>query len=55
VQPQLTSPRKATDVKVYNQMFRNAIPNFTNEKAVLIGDAAHFMLPSMQPPNALPF
>jgi salicylate hydroxylase len=28
-------------------MFRNAIPKFTNGKAVLIGDAAHFMLPSM--------
>jgi salicylate hydroxylase len=43
----LTSRRKATDVKVHNQMFRNAIPKFTNGKAVLIGDAAHFMLPSM--------
>ena len=43
----LTSHRKATDVKVHNQMFRNAIPKFTNGRAVLIGDAAHFMLPSM--------
>jgi hypothetical protein len=45
--PPLTSHRKATEVKVHNQMFRNAIPKFTNGKAVLIGDAAHFMLPSM--------
>jgi salicylate hydroxylase len=47
MQQLLTSLRKATDIKVHNQMFRNAIPKFTNGKAVLIGDAAHFMLPSM--------
>lgn len=34
-------------------MFRNAIPRFTNGKAVLVGDAAHFMLPSMSPPEVL--
>jgi hypothetical protein len=51
----LTAHRKATDVKVHNQMFRNAIPKFTNAKAVLIGDAAHFMLPSMSLPDSLPF
>ncbi len=31
---------------VYTQMFRNAIERFTRGKAVLIGDAAHFMLPT---------
>lgn len=43
------SSRKATDVQVYTQMFRNAIERFTSGKAVLIGDAAHFMLPSPSP------
>lgn len=37
--------RKGTDIKVYNQCFRPSIPTFIHGKAVLIGDAAHFMLP----------
>ena len=31
----------ATDVKVYTQMWRDPLPNFSNGRAVLIGDAAH--------------
>ena|SRR2546423_11387897 len=34
-------------------MFRNAIPKFINGKAVLIGDAAHFMLSSMRSRNSV--
>jgi salicylate hydroxylase len=37
--------QKGTDIKVYNQCFRPSIPSFVQGKAVLIGDAAHFMLP----------
>lgn len=36
----------ATDVKVYNQMYRNPLPTFVKGKTVLIGDAAHLMLPT---------
>ena len=36
----------ATDVKVYNQMYRNPLPTFAKGKAVLIGDAAHLMMPT---------
>lgn len=38
--------RKATDVKLYNLMKREPLDHFTRGKAVLIGDAAHPMLPS---------
>ncbi|OAP64943.1 hypothetical protein AYL99_00915 [Fonsecaea erecta] len=36
----------ATDIKVYTQMWRDPIENFTKGRAVLIGDAAHLMLPT---------
>ncbi|KPI35784.1 6-hydroxynicotinate 3-monooxygenase [Cyphellophora attinorum] len=36
----------ATDVKVYNQMYRNPIETFVKRRAVLVGDAAHLMLPT---------
>jgi salicylate hydroxylase len=36
----------ATDVKVYNQMYRNPLPTFVKGKAVAIGDAGHLMLPT---------
>lgn len=36
----------ATDVKVYNQMYRNPLPTFVRGKAVLVGDAGHLMLPT---------
>ncbi|ETN41513.1 uncharacterized protein HMPREF1541_03449 [Cyphellophora europaea CBS 101466] len=36
----------ATDVRVYNQMYRNPLPTFVKGKAVLVGDAGHLMLPT---------
>lgn len=36
----------ATDVKVYNQMYRNPLSTYVRGKAVLVGDAAHLMLPT---------
>lgn len=36
----------ASDVRVYTQMWRDPIETFTKGKAVLIGDAAHLMLPT---------
>ena len=36
----------ATDVKVYTQMWREPLERFSKGKAVLIGDAAHLMLPT---------
>jgi salicylate hydroxylase len=36
----------AADVKVYNQMYRNPIETFVKGRAVLVGDAAHLMLPT---------
>lgn len=36
----------ATDVKVYNQMYRNPLPTFVKGKTVLMGDAGHLMLPT---------
>lgn len=36
----------ATDVKVYNNMWRDPLETFVNGRAVLIGDAAHLMLPT---------
>jgi salicylate hydroxylase len=36
----------ATDVKVYNQMYREPLQGFVKGKAVLVGDAAHLMLPT---------
>lgn len=36
----------ATDVRVYNQMYRDPLPTFVKGKAVLVGDAAHLMLPT---------
>lgn len=36
----------ATDVRVYNQMYRNPLPTFVKGRAVLVGDSGHFMLPT---------
>lgn len=36
----------AKDVKVYTQMWRDPLPNFSKDRAVLVGDAAHLMLPT---------
>lgn len=36
----------ATDVRVYKNMWRDPIETFVNGKAILIGDAAHLMLPT---------
>jgi len=36
----------ATDVKVYTQMWRDAVNSFVKGKAIMIGDAAHLMLPT---------
>ena len=36
----------ATDVRVYNQMYRDPLLTFVKSRAVLIGDAAHLMLPT---------
>ena len=36
----------ATDIKVYTQMWRDPLENFSKGKAVLIGDAGHLMLPT---------
>lgn len=36
----------ASDVKVYTQMSRDPIENFSRGKAILIGDAGHLMLPT---------
>ncbi len=36
----------AKDVKVYTQMWRDPLPNFSRGRAVLVGDAAHLMLPT---------
>lgn len=36
----------ATDVKVYTQMWRDPVDNFAKGKAIMIGDAAHLMLPT---------
>lgn len=36
----------ATDVKVYKNMWRDPIETFVYGKAILIGDAAHLMLPT---------
>jgi salicylate hydroxylase len=41
----ITLLQKGTDIKVYNQCFRPSIPSFVQGRTVLIGDAAHFMLP----------
>lgn len=38
--------RDASDVKVYNSMFRAPIEFCGKDKAILIGDAAHLMLPT---------
>ena len=36
----------AKDVKVYTQMWRDPLPNFSKGRAVLTGDAAHLMFPT---------
>ncbi|ETI20751.1 hypothetical protein G647_07093 [Cladophialophora carrionii CBS 160.54] len=36
----------ATDIKVYTQMWRDPIERFAKGRAVLVGDAAHLMLPT---------
>ncbi|KEF57291.1 uncharacterized protein A1O9_05208 [Exophiala aquamarina CBS 119918] len=36
----------ATEVKVYNQMWRDPINSFVKGRAIMIGDAAHLMLPT---------
>ncbi len=36
----------ATDVKVYTQMWRDPVERLTRNKTVLVGDAAHLMLPT---------
>jgi salicylate hydroxylase len=36
----------ATDIKVYTQMWRDPIQNFSRGRAVCFGDAAHLMLPT---------
>ncbi|KIW63663.1 hypothetical protein PV04_08648 [Phialophora macrospora] len=36
----------ATDIKVYTQMWRDPVERFAKGRAVLIGDAAHLMLPT---------
>ena len=36
----------AKEVKVYTQMWRDPLPNFSKDRAVLVGDAAHLMLPT---------
>ena len=38
--------KDAMDVKVYTQMWRDPLPNFSKGRAVLVGDAAHLMLPT---------
>jgi salicylate hydroxylase len=37
---------KDVDVRVYNNMFRTPLPTFVRGRAVLVGDAAHLMLPT---------
>jgi 2-polyprenyl-6-methoxyphenol hydroxylase-like FAD-dependent oxidoreductase len=39
------TPRTAEDLKLWKLLFRSPIPSWTKGKAVLIGDAAHPMLP----------
>lgn len=44
-----TEDRKADFMKVYTVGYRDPLPRITKGKVVLIGDAAHPMMPSMQP------
>lgn len=43
--------RKAKDVKFYNLYFRPPLPTWRKDRLVLIGDAAHPMLPRMSLPQ----
>ncbi|KAI1081640.1 FAD/NAD(P)-binding domain-containing protein [Whalleya microplaca] len=38
--------KSATDVKVYTQMWQDPLERYTNGRAIVIGDAAHLMLPT---------
>lgn len=48
----LRSPldRKAKDVKLYKLLFRVPLPTWHKSRLVIIGDAAHPMLPCKSPP-----
>lgn len=41
----LTKPRKATSIKRWPLLYRDPIPTWSRGRLVLIGDAAHPMLP----------
>ena len=49
IEPNLPLNRKARDVKLYKLLFRAPLPTWHKSRLVIIGDAAHPMLPCESP------